>query len=72
MLNKRMSNDIHNIQQILNDLTRQKNEKGHNLMDYNIIEGQRHITNKPTLDSSNMNNKINPESYASMPMYNSY
>jgi hypothetical protein len=43
-------------------------------MDYNIIEGQRskHITNKPTVDSSNMNNKINPESYASMLMYNSY
>lgn len=74
MLNKKMSNDIHNIQQILNNLTRQNNKKDHNVIDYNIIEGQRskHITNKPTVDSSNMNNKINPESYASMLMYNSY
>ena len=40
MLNKKMSNDIHNIQQILNNLTRQNNKKDHNVMDYNIIEGQ--------------------------------
>ena len=40
MLNKKMSNDIHNIQQILDNMTRQTKEGDQNNKARNIVEAK--------------------------------
>ena len=40
MLNKKMSKDIHNIQQILDNLARQTKEEGQNNKARNIVEAK--------------------------------
>jgi hypothetical protein len=41
MLNKKMSKDIHNIQQILDNMTRQTKEEGQNNKASNIVEAKK-------------------------------
>ena len=74
ILNRKMSNDIHNIQQILDNMTRQTTGGDRGNTAHNIAEVQKrkYITNKSKVYSSKINHKIDPELYASMLMYNSY